>query len=198
MPLLLRASVFLVGTLGVLTHPNVLTMIVILLVALAVALLLHTNFGAITLALLAPLPAILVSHLLVEPALAGYAVDARVVLHALTAYMRLSCLAVLSVGFLLSLSLLDLICVCRTLRLGSWLIVGWSVVTNSIEIARYQFFGARVEWAFRQPGNARTRRRLTNRALVTAGLFITIDMLVRASTIAAVCRGRGVELRVVP
>jgi hypothetical protein len=194
----LRVVVLVVGTAGVLVHPTHFTLALILVLGLVVALIVRSSAGAITLALFAPLPAVLVSHLLIEPGLGGYSVDTQVLSRALMAYLRLSCLAVLSVGFLLSLSLRDLVQLSRSLRLGSWLVVGWSLVTNSIENARYQFSAARIEWAFRRSGDARKRHRLTAAALVTAGIFMTVDMIARASTVAAVSRGRGVDLRRVP
>lgn len=196
--LTLRVTLLIVGSLAAFMLHSPLPYLELLLLVLTIAIVMRTPLGLVAVAVFAPAPGVAISHFVIEPFASGYSVDANVAVVAAIAYLRLASLATLSVTFLMSLKLADIVAVSRVTRTGSWLLMAWLLVNSSITAARSEYESARVQLAFRKSGSVKQRSSMSFADISRIGIAMCLMLLVRATDIASMARGRGVQLSRAP
>lgn len=197
-PLSLRVALLVASTVTSLMSSSLALFCFFLPILILISRVLRTPWKLLAIALIAPAPGIVTSHFLIEPVANGYTLDWYALNIAVVSYLRLACLAIMSVAFLSSLSLTDVVAISAATRAGSWLLMAWLLVNSSISAARIEYENARIQLAFLKIGNARRRSSLSFLDMSHIGIAMCLILLVRAVDIASMARGRGILLKQTP
>lgn len=142
-----------------------------------------------------PLLPILVSHLLIEPVLSGGALESSTVLQAMTAWIRVGGMALLSVTWLVSLEVRGGAQLCRLTGAGQYLLLPFLIAGTFISVTRDRWLAIRELQALRGHGRLRRRARIHFSKIPSDGLQLTMASLVSSGELALACNGRGIGAR---
>lgn len=165
------------------------------LVAIVSAIIVRVRPLLLATCLVFPLLPIMASHLLIEPLLSGASIELATIQQALTAWIRVGGMALLSVTWLVSLDVRGAAQLCRLTGAGQYMLLPVLIAGTFLSVTRDRWLAIRELQALRSRGPLRRRARIRFRQIPGTGLQLTMASLISSGELALACNGRGIGAR---